>query len=396
MKFINKAFVFIIVGLFIGNIMPYIRANDFNKNMESNQKEWTWIFYDDADSYNMGDPMDPPFEYGMYSIPNTIYSGENLNVIVLQDTFFKPAKLWYIGENKTKTLLQDMSEINMGDDQTLSDLILYAKNNFPADRYLLSIYSHGFGWQGACGDNLNMDFLTMHEMQEALLKAGGVDIICFTAPCNMAAIESVYELRDCTDVYIGSEESSMYLYWMNSMENIRNLLDYNFELSSIEIGMEIVIFIEKDHIGDEMITMSAVRTDEIEELVFTIDSMAKYFIENPNLFKILRSIYPEIDRFGAGEFIDIYDFCRLMNNSIINEDLSLIFQNMMNSLESSVIAEYHGTFHSNAHGLTIFLPNFLFKYFSVWWYGHPLLNLDIAQNTMWDEFIKNYLIRKYF
>jgi hypothetical protein len=56
----------------------------------------------------------------------------------------------------------------------------------------------------------------MHDMQEALSKNGGVDFVLFTAPCLMGAIESVYELRNCAKVYIGSENLSGYCWWLGA------------------------------------------------------------------------------------------------------------------------------------------------------------------------------------
>lgn len=378
------------------NIIGSIDESNLQNNQKSIEKEWTWIFYDDADSIAMADPMNPPEGYTNYSISNTLYSGDNLNVLVLQDTFLKPAKLWYINENKENILLQDMGEINMGDDEILYDFITYAKNKFPAKRYLLSFYSHGGGWGGACGDRFGTDFLTMNEMQVAISTAGNVDIICFTAPCLMAAVESIYELRDCTDVYVASQEVSMYLYWMTSMENIRNLLDYNVNLSNVEIGQQIIEFIEEDHVGDELITMSAVRTDKIEELIVNIDSLAKYLIDNTEYYKGLEIIYEDIEFFGTSDLVDLYDFCRLMNNSFSNENITSLLQGIMDSLLSCVIANYHGLEHENAHGMTIYLPNQITRYFTIIRYRTPLLNLDFAQDTFWDEFIKDYIIKKIF
>jgi hypothetical protein len=371
-----------------------IDENILKNNHKRTEKEWTWIFYDDAEGFASGDPMNPPEVYINYSIFNTLYSGDNLNVLVLQDTFLKPAKLWYINENKENILLQDMGEINMGDGKTLYEFITYAKNNFPAKRYLLSFYGHGAGWGGACGDRFGTDFLTMDEMQVAISTAGNVDIICFTAPCLMGAVESIYELRDCTDVYVASQEVSMYLYWMNSMENIRDLLDYDLNLSNVEIGKQIIEFIEEDHVDDELITMSAIRTDKIEELIVNIDNLAKYLIDNTKYYKELEIIYEDIEFFGYGGSVDLYDFCRLMNNTFSNETITSLFQEIKDSLLYCVIANYHGLEHENAHGMTIFLPNQITKYFTVIRYRAPLLNLDFAQNTYWDEFIKDYIIKK--
>jgi len=68
----------------------------------------------------------------MPSFAEEAYSGENLNVIVLQDKEYDPACMWYIEENHTKKLIKDMGELNMGDYQTLDDFVKYSKTNYPA------------------------------------------------------------------------------------------------------------------------------------------------------------------------------------------------------------------------------------------------------------------------
>jgi len=404
-KILAIIIIFLLIGTF--NVFAQSETNEskicnmkistspFQEAASEDVVEWTWIFYDDADTFNTGDPMDLPEGYEQYSIFNTLYSGNNLNVIVLQDTFLKPANLWYINENKEQILLEEMGEINMGDDKTLSDFIMYAKNNFPADRYVLSFYSHGFGWMGACPDNFLFDFLTMDEMQKAILGAGGVDLICFTAPCTMAAFESVYELQACCDVYIGSEEGSMYLYWMKSMEKIRNLLNFQTELSNFDIGEKIIEFIETDNNDEdkcEYLTMSAIRTDNVNDLTYDINVLAEYLLDNPDYYKIIESIFNEIERFGAGNLLDLYDFCTVLNNSVQDNNLSIILNTIMNSVSFSVMANCHGSFHQNARGLTIFFPNNFFDNLYLNLYGSPVFDLDFAQHTLWDEMLKYYII----
>ena len=155
---------------------------------------WTFLFYDDAEF-----PAFNPF----LVFSNDAYSSESLKVIVLQDTEDEPTTLWYVHEDSYPVFLEDWGERNMGDWSTLYDFIVWGKANYPADRYILTMYDHGGGWMGACWDYTSYyDFLLMDEIDCAIRNAGGVDILAFTAPCLMGALESAYELRDCVDVYI--------------------------------------------------------------------------------------------------------------------------------------------------------------------------------------------------
>ena len=206
-----------------------VKDNSYATTADSTGKNWTWMFYDDEDFNNAFEPLE--------DFAEEAYSGENLDVIVLEDTNYGPAKIWYINENHEHVLLEEWEEVDMSDSQTLQDFLEYGKTNYPATRYLLSMYGHGNAWKGACIDDTNGGgWLTMNDMQQALTNTNGVDIICFTAPCGMGALESAYELRDCVDVYIGSEASSGYGHWRGTITGICDMLNNNPDLSIIELG----------------------------------------------------------------------------------------------------------------------------------------------------------------
>lgn len=355
-----------------------------NTNLQSaTTKNWTWIFYDDADFYRAYDPLKDFAEEAR--------SGENLDVIVLQDKEHSPAKMWYIDENHNKELLQEMGEINMGDYKTLRDFIDYCKNNFSSERYLLSVYNHGGGWTGACSDDTDKGWLTMNDMQKALIGTGGVDIICFTAPCLMGALESVYELRECVDLYIGSEEYSGYGHWFGTIEGICNILNNNPDLSIIEIGEQIIQLIENNTPWPESITMSAIITDKTEELVEPIDIVARDLTNNINeSFYNFWSVYGDVQSFGNGFCMDVYDFAEKCLSVETNQTICQNLENIMNYMSEAVIAECHGSEYPDAHGLTIYFPDPpKYSYDST--YADPDFELDFSQNTVWDEFLIAYL-----
>jgi len=345
-------------------------------------KNWTWLFYDDADFYNAYDPLE--------DFAKEAYSGENLDVIVLQDTNYGPAKIWYINENHEHNLLAEWGEVDMGDSQTLQDFLEYGKTNYPATRYILSMYDHGGGWAGACFDVTDNGWLTMNDMQQALTNTNGVDIICFTAPCLMGALESAYELRDCVDVYIGSEANSGYGYWWyGTIAGICNMLNNNPDLSNIGIGGQIIQLITNNTPWPDSITMSAIRTDKIEELANSLDTIAHDFINNFNKsFGNVWSAYSNVQSFGSGYCIDAYDFaeeCLLVET---NQSICQHLENVMNHVSEVVIAECHGNEYPDANGLTIYFPDpSNYSYNSIYAYADPDYKLDFSQNTFWDEFL---------
>ncbi len=406
----KKWLVLTIILLFVGaNVVPICNAYmDTELNYQINQpdakdnsyaaiadippiftgKNWTWLFYDDEDFNNAFEPLE--------DFTEEAYSGENLDVIVLQDTNYGPAKIWYINENHEHVLLEEWGEVDMGDSQTLEDFLEYGKTNYPATRYILSMYDHGNAWKGACIDDTNGGWLTMNDMQQALTNTNGVDIICFTAPCGMGALESAYELRDCVDVCIGSEASSGYGHWRGTIAAICNMMNNNPDLSIIEIGEQIIQLIENNTIWPDSVTMSAVRTDQLEELANSIDTIAHDFINNFNeSFGNVWSVYGNVQSFGNGYVIDTYDFaeeCLLVET---NQSICQHLENIMNHVSEVVIAECHGNEYPDANGLNIYFP-YPPEYSYDSRYADPDYELDFSQITFWDEFLIDYLYTVFY
>jgi len=395
---INKIFISILIVIFLISIFPISYANlqsklnqpSYSKSGVINQynmKNWTFMLYDDADFYRAFDPLN--------WFSQEAYSSENINAVVLQDKEWGPGKIWYIDENHHKNLVQKMKEINMGDTLTLQNFIEFCKSNYTADRYILAFYDHGMGWNGACIDETNDDYLTMDEIQQAIGATGGVDIVCFTAPCRMGAVESAYELKDCTDLYIGSEEGSGYVWWGDIIGEIYDSLNDNPDQSIIEFGIEVIDLIDKNSYEwpewRANLTMSAIETNKLSMLIEAINTLSIDFIENyEELYDNITIAYENTISFGYGYGIDLYDFTNECLQVFFNETLIAKINSVQKNVSEAVIAECHGENKGNAHGLSIFFPD----QDSPWWnydISYSFCNLDFTEKTHWDEFLIKYL-----
>ncbi len=346
---------------------------------------WTFLFYDDAEfpGYN-------PFS----DFCSRTYSSENLKVVILQDTEDAPTTLWYVNENSNPIFLENWGEMNMGDWATLYDFIIWGKTNYPADRYLLAMYDHGSGWMGACIDLTSYDMLSMDEIGSAIGEAGGVDILAFTAPCLMGALESVYELRDCVDVYIGSEEISGFIFWRESIDDICDILDDSSTLSNEEIGSMIIDLVETNTPPqyEEWLTMSAVDQVNIQNITDPLDELAVYMIENMDeLGPNIQTAHNNAWIMGLGGTYtcyetDLYDYMLLITEIVIDPFVLDKALEIREGFTSAIINECHGSNQDRTHGLTIYFPpveeSFNTQYGTV--------NLDFADNTQWNEFLEAY------
>lgn len=121
----------------------------------------------------------------------------------------------------TSPVLMEMKNTDMGDYKSAVDFVRWAKEKFPAKRYMLVIWDHGWGWidpgKGSAWKtkeisirSISHDFETGNyiktvEMGKLLREAGGVDVYASMA-CFMQMMEVAYEIKDHARVIVGSEE----------------------------------------------------------------------------------------------------------------------------------------------------------------------------------------------
>ncbi len=382
----------IISILILTNIQICCATSIVNSDFEEkdSEKNWTYMFYDASDyNHNSMDLM-------LFRFITRPSSNKNFNYVVLQDTFYGPGKIFYINNLGRKNLMENLGEINMGNSSTLEYFISYCKSNYPAERYFLEIASHGTAWYASgLDDTNNHDWLTIKEIQEALTNVGGIDIMAFISSCAMAAVESVYELRNLTDVYIGCEEGvapDPRIY-----NSIYSLLKKESDLSNVEIGKKIVQIVEKVENNSKLYpfprtTISAIRTDKITDLVNGIENLTIELCSNlEDYFEEIKSVHKKTQLFFDKDLMDIYDFaknCVGINDS--NENISTYCYNIMDAVNNTVIYEYHNDLYPGSHGLTIYFP---------YWGGYQWIfpdnfygkfGLDFTNYTLWDEFLVEY------
>jgi hypothetical protein len=351
------------------------------------EKMWTFMLYDASDLNDAYDPFDDFCE--------RMRSGTHLDVVVLQDTRHDSARIWHVGSGGGRKAVRELGEVNTGRPETLQTLLEYSAAHYPSARRILAVYGHGQGWLGACPDASDgNDYLTMEEIRSALSAAGGADLVLFTGTCLMAAIESAYELRNCCEVYVGSENLSYYCWWDYPMEDICSTLKSDPDISTLDLAESIIGFIREDSRRwsafdwDESLTMSAIRTDRLEEVVGHLNLLAADYIEDPGRLR------EAMDEAGPGvtvfynHYPDIYDLARAIRESEPADTTRELLRTLMADLDSALVAECHDEALGGAHGLTVYFP-FESHSGSTSLYG-PGTGLDFILSTLWDELLEAY------
>ncbi len=354
---------------------------------EKSERKWTILFYDDADFDNAYDPLN--------DFASEAYSSDSLDILVLQDTNSGPAYMWHLPGQGGYDLVSSLGEIDMGDAATLRDFVQFGKDNYPAERYLLCLYDHGGGFAGACIDQTcdPLTILSMNDFQIALEDVGGVDIIAFTAPCTMGAIESVYELRDLVDVYVGSEDLSGFALWWGSFTEICARLENSTGVSTEEIGAYIVqVLSENDRYPLDTWTMSAIAPGRMSPVVQAIDELAVYLgvdiVTHEAALNTARASawvvaadydpdYPLVDLVSLMEQIAL----AIADPIVQGKTAQIIALH-----DAAIVAEWHGPAMKGTHGLSIYFPSLESRYST----KYENVTLDFADNHHWDEFLHAY------
>ena len=348
---------------------------------------WTVFFYDDAE-FPGYDPL-PDFS-------DEFRSGDGIEVIVLHDTETGPATLFHVLSDGSLEVLEELGEINMGSGETLLEFIEYGKTLYPADRYMMAMYDHGGGCAGACIDvTSGNDIVTMQEMKTAFTASGGIDILAFTAPCLMGSLESAYQLRDCVEVYIGSEEISGYICWRGAMDDIANVLKLNPELPTLNIAGTIIDLLEQNftYPYGEQTTIAAVMPAKLADLIESLDLFSIYLYDNmDDLGSSLEIVRGQVYQMGVifGYEISEIDFRNLLEIFASEEPDPIIqayITEMMELYDEALINECHGSQCPDANGLSIFFPvDGTGNDYS----SYCLLELDMLDDTEWEEALSAY------
>jgi len=350
-------------------------------------KRWTLMLYDDADFLGY-DPL-------RHFCEQTC-SSEHLNVVVLQDTLGGPAKLYYVDEGHTPVVLDDLGEINMGNPETLQHFLQYSKENYPAQHYVLAFYNHGGGWRGTCWDKTsNDDNLTMDEVCQALTDAGGVDIILFSAPCLMGAVESVYELRSCTEFYVAAEDLSGYCWWVYAMGDISDALNSGRPVT-VEGLTRLVIDSIWEHrksscpgVWEEEVQMAAIRTDGIDRLADAFDSLSVVYLSDMSRFRYHMQLMLDSVDVIYYQHVDVYDFATRLRRVAFKPSIRRALDNMKMYSQEAILAECRGSVKAKQRGFNVYFPDWYRASYDTL-YGSPGLGLDFTEDTHWDELLHAY------
>jgi len=364
--------------------------------------EWTVMIYLDADNNLESAGINDINEMemvGSSSKVNIVVQADRIPGYDISNSDWTTTRRYYIMQDNDPFLINsqfdDLGELNMGDPQTLIDFTSWAVTEYPAKKYLLVIWNHGGGFRSpayskgiAQDDTSGKDIITMSDLEYALsaisVQMGkNIDIVGMDA-CLMAMTEVAYQIKDCADILVTSEENEPGDGW--PYDSILAQLVSNPHMSPEQLAVDIVDKYIVSYPYDN-VTQSAIDLSYMDDLAGQLSSMADSIRSDTLTSKdaYLNAAYSSqhySDYYH--DFIDLYDFCSKVyyySNSFEVKAIALIVQ--QNLLNSVINSDYNGGSVSDTKGLSIYFP--LYKEYDSENYN----NTNFAQDTLWDEMLSS-------
>ena len=376
-----------------------------------NTTEWTVMVYLDADNNLESAGIDDINEMEMVGstadvniliqvdrIPHSVLAANNEGSV--DDTSngdWTNTRRYYITQDFdpytiNSDLKSDLGELNMGNPSTLIDFATWAVSNYPAKKYLLVIWNHGGGFRSpayttkdiAWDDTSGGDRITMPELEYALSEIGTqigkkIDIVGMDA-CLMAMAEVAYQIKDCADILVASEESEPGDGW--PYDTILGQLVSYPTVTSNQLATNIVDSYIFSYTVSDDVTLSSIYLSSMDTLATQLSDMALAIMSD--------TLTPTINYINAAnssqyyggdwDFIDLDDFCNnilIYSSNVFVKNTALSIQQ---TLSSAVLRwGYYGYGVDKSRGLSIYFPYTAYdSYYN---------NTNFAQDTFWDEML---------
>lgn len=451
LRYVGTIFSILILSSNILGSTTFSKPTDLpdlsNKDKHSNYQyaNWTIMYYMAANNKYSKNTY--------YYLENLtlIGSNERVNIVVFRDgSGENNTGVYYVEKNNLIDIGVNYgwpSEVDSSSPQVLSKFCNEIIGDYPSNHYALFIMSPGFGWQGICPDfentnyiNFNQYMLDMPELKWALQKitcngTRKIDILSFNM-CITGMIEVAYEIHPYVNFMIASEaDNAPMLSWPN-VTIIQQLLN-NPELNIEKIVKKIVevftpIYYQMhsplgkilNHLPFPLLHTVSIKTSlaginlsRVQQIIQSLEELGmllkhnnqeyrSYIRESRQLvrtfgewdprYHILAPYYDQwlaLNIFAYDDYIDLYDFARLINTTIDNSYLKTKCITLMNNIENAVI-KINKLEGDHSYGLSIYFPRNK-RFFNKPIYGlrlrSPYEKISLSRDTIWDEFLKIYL-----
>jgi hypothetical protein len=331
-------------------------------------------------------------------------SNANVNVVAIADRHpgydnsagnWTSTKLFYITQDMKATpenAVADWGEKDMGDPQTLISFVQWAKTNYPAERFALILWDHGWGWRPyqSIWDETNNDTLDQHEILAAMQTLGPLDVIGYDA-CEGQMIEVQATWRQYAKAMAASQEDVGY---------------YGFEYDQVLPKLQAQPNMTAEQLAVELArsmtdwTVAAVSLNaNWDNLITAVDQWSVALLNGlPQYRSAYDAAYKVTQGVADPTNKDLYDAAAKIKAQVNDPNIKAKSQAVMDAVNAVTLYEWHHKKYKGAHGIGIFwprLPADLDEPSSPQWndFDYYRNYLRFSQLTHWDEFLDAYVNR---
>ncbi len=315
-------------------------------------------------------------------------------------------------------MIADMGTVDMGDYKNLAAFGKWAKQAYPAKKYMLIVWNHGSGWEkglksrvskGISYDDQSGNHINTPQLGQALKEMGHVDVYGSDA-CLMQMPEVDYELKDYADYIVGSEETEPgdgYTY-----NKFLAPVAANPAMSPAELA-KTAVDAYSDHYAAQKTgsTQSFVKTAALPGLVQRVNDWTKAVMA-AGLKTEVNNARELSASYAVAENKDLYHFVRLVSDRTQDPALKARSEDLMKFISGELVmhnrtnnqpgssggwdggwdedymmagkgSRWGAKDYSESHGIAVYLPGYSM--------GEGYNELAWAAASNWDEFIAWYM-----
>jgi hypothetical protein len=369
------------------------------------QAEWTIMVYssakNDLEKYLLGDINEMEL-VGSNAKVNIVVEVGRMDGYDSSDGDWKGVRRYLIQKDSDMSKmgskkLADLGMLDQGDWRTLSAFGKWAKQAYPAKKYMLIVSNHGSGWEkggkrlmqnkGISYDEQSGNHINTPQLGMALKEIGKVDVFG-TDACLMQMAEVVYEIKDNVDYIVGSEETEPgdgYTY-----NDFLGPVAARPTMAPQEVGKQ-AVNAYADHYDkiDQGHTQSLTKASAVAGLVPVTNAFAAAVMAAGEK-ELAKGARDAALNFAMDENRDLYDFTRRVVEGTQNADVKAKGQALMNYVTGSLVMhnrarDSKGGYWSEAKPYT--LSRGMAAYFPSSTLGAGYNELAWAGASQWDEFV---------
>ncbi|MFM7274672.1 MAG: clostripain-related cysteine peptidase [Gammaproteobacteria bacterium] len=353
--------------------------------------KWTVMVYMSGDN-NLEDYIVKDIEQELAPVG----SSANVQIIALADRApgydtsrgnWESTKLYRVTQGMFATpeaAVADWGEKNMGDPQTLIDFVKWTRANYPAQRYALYFWGHGWNTHPGytMSDDTSVDALDAPEIRNAQAALGFIDVVAFDG-CNMAAFEVHKLWAGKATAVVASQE---YVNWDGlEYEKILPQLAANPNMTADQLASISALSSQ----GNNERTGSAIATDARHTTLW--NALDAWAVALRAALGKERKNYKSA--FGATRTFwqvpyekDLLDMVQEVNARVTDANVRSKGQALITAIQGATIAEWSTNAYADANGITIYQIDTAAQKDAYWNYYQ---GLGLAPSS-WIAFLNDY------